>query len=219
MSKNYLISCASSFFTYIDAYVCIFTLNRQTIPCNWHIDKPLQHLPPCWNHVLVLSAPTQKLGQPEQSKTVTLPLFWAVPLLFWESGALGTINEAAPRCATCIRTMNSMINWPICIRHLHHIFDPILSLFCNVKLCQRGNFGPQYPEKYTPHLFHFLENDYLDDKLRFCPKIWNPNSSLHSSKRSYTQFTLTLFIRGFFLRQNQSCRLSYTVTVLVAWGP
>ena len=32
---------------------------------------------------------------------------------------------------------------------------------------------------------------------------------------SYTQFTLTLFIRGFFLRQNQSW-LSYTVTVLVA---
>ena len=36
-----------------------------------------------------------------------------------------------------------------------------------------------------------------------------------SSKRSYTQFTLTLFIRGFFLRQNQSS-LSYTVIVLVA---
>ena len=29
---------------------------------------------------------------------------------------------------------------------------------------------------------------------------------------SYTQFTLTLFIRGFFLRQNQSW-LSYTVTL------
>ena len=40
MSKNYLISCASSFFTYFVTYVCILTLNRQTIPCNWLIDKP-----------------------------------------------------------------------------------------------------------------------------------------------------------------------------------
>ena len=86
-----LISCASSFFTYIDAYVCILTLNRQTIPCNWHIDKPWQHLPLYWNHVSVLSAPTQKLGQ---NSYVTL--FWAVPLLFWESRALGTINGTAP---------------------------------------------------------------------------------------------------------------------------
>ena len=39
---------------------------------------------------------------------------------------------------------------------------------------------------------------------------------LEVSKRSYTQFTLTLFIRGFFLRQNQSW-LSYMVTVLVAY--
>ena len=68
MSKNYLISCASSFSTYIDAYVWILTLNRQTIPCNWQIDKPWQHLPPYWNHVSVLSAPTPKLGQPEQSR-------------------------------------------------------------------------------------------------------------------------------------------------------
>ena len=67
LSKNYIISCASSFFTYRDTYVCILTL-VQTIPCNWHIDKPWQHLPPCWNHVSVLSARTEKLGQPEQSR-------------------------------------------------------------------------------------------------------------------------------------------------------
>ena len=42
----------------------------------------------------------------------------------------------------------------ICIhRPLHHILDPILSLFCNVKLCQRDNFGPQYLEKYEPHYY------------------------------------------------------------------
>ena len=50
--------------------------------------------------------------------------------------------------------------------HLDDIFDPILSLFCNVKLCQRDKYGLQYPEMYKPHLFHFLD-DYLDDKLRF----------------------------------------------------
>ena len=44
--QNYLISCASSFFTYRDTFVCILTLNLQTIPCNWHIDEPWQHLPP-----------------------------------------------------------------------------------------------------------------------------------------------------------------------------
>ena len=64
----------------------------------------------------------------------------------------------------CIRTMDF-------IRHLHHIFDPILSIFCEVKLCQKAKFGPQYLEKYVSHLLHFLENDYLDDKLQFCSKI------------------------------------------------
>ena len=39
-----------------------------------------------------------------------------------------------------------------------------------------------------------------------------------SLKMSYTQFTVTLFIRGLFLRQNQSW-LSYTVTVLVVIYP
>ena len=63
----------------------------------------------------------------------------------------------------CIRTMDFIINC-----HLHHILDPILSLYCNVQPCQRDNFGPQYPGEYEPHLFHFLENDYLDDKLWFC---------------------------------------------------
>ena len=57
------------------------------------------------------------------------------------------------------------------VRYMHHILVPILTLFCNVKLRQRANFGPQYPEKYKPHLSHFLENDYLDDKLRYCSKI------------------------------------------------
>ena len=55
-------------FTYLDTYVCIFTLNRQTIPCNCHIDKPWQDLPLYWNHVSVLSAPIPMLGQPEQSR-------------------------------------------------------------------------------------------------------------------------------------------------------
>ena len=73
--KNYLISCASSFFTYSDTYVCILTL-VQTIPCNWHIDKPWQHLPSYWNHVSVLYCSYSKVGT---ARTVTLPLFWAVP--------------------------------------------------------------------------------------------------------------------------------------------
>ena len=29
----------------------------------------------------------------------------------------------------------------------------------------KGQFGLQYPEKYVAHVFQFLENDYLDDKL------------------------------------------------------
>ena len=52
----------------------------------------------------------------------------------------------------CIRTMDFVIN---CHLHIYSI-----SLFCNY-----ANFGPRYPEKYVPHLFDFLENDYLDDKL------------------------------------------------------
>ena len=39
VTSIYPISCASSFFTYLDTYVCILTLNRRTIPCNWHIDQ------------------------------------------------------------------------------------------------------------------------------------------------------------------------------------
>ena len=34
LGKNYLISCASSYFTYIDAYVCIILTLVQTIPYN-----------------------------------------------------------------------------------------------------------------------------------------------------------------------------------------
>ena len=33
---------------------------------------------------------------------------------------------------------------------------------------------PRDLQRLERHLFHFLENDYLDDKLRFCSKIWNP---------------------------------------------
>ena len=40
-----------------------------------------------------------------------------------------------------------------------------------------------------------------------------------AGKISYTQFTLTLFIRGFFLKQNQSWLSCDTVTVLVAYDP
>ena len=35
--------------------------------------------------------------------------------------------------------------------------------FVTFNFAKRDNFGPQYPEKYWPHLFHFLKNDYLDD--------------------------------------------------------
>ena len=37
----------------------------------------------------------------------------------------------------------------------------------------------QYLQKYVLHLFQFLENDYLDDKLWFCSKIQNPTFWLH----------------------------------------
>ena len=67
-----------------------------------------------------------------------------------------------------------------CICDLYDIFDPILFLFCNVKLyVKEPNFVPRYLQKYVLHLFQFLENDYLDDKLWFCLKIQNPNFSLH----------------------------------------
>ena len=81
--KNYLISRASSFFTYRDTYVCILTLNWVTIPFNWHFDKPWQHLAPYWNHVSVLSASILKSWDSQNSHVI---LFWVVPLLFWESG-------------------------------------------------------------------------------------------------------------------------------------
>ena len=45
------------------------------------------------------------------------------------------------------------------------MFDPILFLFCNIKLSQKENFGPRYPEKYVPHLFNFLKNYFWHDKL------------------------------------------------------
>ena len=53
MSKNYLISCASSFFTYIDAYVYILTLNRQILK------------PPVLGHsITVLSTRNNKWSSP-----------------------------------------------------------------------------------------------------------------------------------------------------------
>ena len=70
-------------------------------------------------------------------------------------------------------------NCPFELRHLYHIFDPILFVFCNVKLCQRDNFGPRYLEKYVPHLFNFLEND--NSNLQYCSKLWNPNFGLENS--------------------------------------
>ena len=89
MSKNYLISCASSFFTYRDAYVCILTL-VQTIPCNWQtVATPSAILKPRVSSVCSDS----KVGTVQNSHVT---LFWTVPLLFWESGALRTINGAAP---------------------------------------------------------------------------------------------------------------------------
>ena len=75
MSKNYLISCASSFFTYLHTYVCILTLNRQTIPCN--VATPSAILKPRVSSVCSYS----KVGT-------------TVPLLFWEFRVLGTINGA-----------------------------------------------------------------------------------------------------------------------------
>ena len=86
-------------FHIFNADICVHTLNRQTIPCNWHIDKPCSNT---FRHikkkVSVLSAPTQKLGQNSKVGTVQnshVTLFWAVPLLSRETGALGTINGAA----------------------------------------------------------------------------------------------------------------------------
>ena len=37
---------------------------------------------------------------------------------------------------------------------------------------QRGKFVPQYPQKFPhePYLFHFLDNDYLDDNFNFVKK-------------------------------------------------
>ena len=70
MSKDHLISCASSLFTYLHTYVCILTLNRQTILSNWDIDKQWQHLPQYWNHVSALSALLKRWdsqNSPEQS--------------------------------------------------------------------------------------------------------------------------------------------------------
>ena len=71
--------------------------------------------------------------------------------------------------------ISSLIAYVIFIRHLHHIFDPIFFLCCNVTRCQWANFRPRYLEKYVPHLFHFLENDYLHNNLQLCSKIWNTN--------------------------------------------
>ena len=65
-SRNCLISCASSFFTYIDAYVCILTLNRQTIPCR--IGTLMNHIETTCQFCL---APTQKSHG--TARTVTLP--------------------------------------------------------------------------------------------------------------------------------------------------
>ena len=60
MSKNYLISCASSFFTYIDAYVYILTLNRQILK------------PPVLGHsITVLSTRNNKWSSPPPSHTHT----------------------------------------------------------------------------------------------------------------------------------------------------
>ena len=33
--------------------------------------------------------------------------------------------------------------------------NPIISLFCDVKLSQSDNFGPEYLEKYESNLFIF----------------------------------------------------------------
>ena len=41
----------------------------------------------------------------------------------------------------------------------------ICSVCCNVKLHQEFNFGTQYLEKYTPHLFYFLEIGSLNYEL------------------------------------------------------
>ena len=40
---------------------------------------------------------------------------------------------------------------------------PFFPYFVTFNSAKRDNFGPQCPEKYGPHLFHFLKNDYLDD--------------------------------------------------------
>ena len=98
------------------------------------------------------------------------------------------------RCAI----MHKNNGFTIFAYHLHHILDPILSLFCNVKLCQRDNFGPQYAEKYVPHLFHFLDNDYLDDKL--CHLNFSLHKHFKKDKSIYkTQVVIDYFFFNFLV--------------------
>ena len=55
-------------------------------------------------------------------------------------------------CRYATMDKNKWIQSTFCIRHLHYIFDPILSLFCNVKVCQRDNLL----KKYEILIFYFI---------------------------------------------------------------
>ena len=88
-------------------------------------------------------------------------------------------------CTTCKRTMDFFINFPSAyVIWLIPFFSYCVTLNYTTVYVQYAkgttlDLQCRYLKKYVPHLFHFLDNDYLHDKLQFCSKIWNPNFSLH----------------------------------------
>ena len=210
MSKNYLISCASSFSTYIDAYVWILTLNRQTIPCNWQIDKPWQHLPPYWNHVSVLSAPTPKLGQPEQSRYPVLG-----------------------RSITVLRIRSTRNNkWSSPSRERENKNTNTTVITCASDTCKHcmyqewGFFWTTSPHLTSPHLTSLhLTSPHITSPNLTSPHLTSPHfTSLHLTSphlgRELSRADLTNFLWRVF--SPLSLRKSSTVSMLVSfsnWRP
>ena len=132
--------------------MCILTLNRQIIPCNWHVDKPWQHLPPYWNQfgLLLACAPdhtrfvyvwsgaqaslllAQKVRTARTVENNHVTLFWAVPL----------------RTVLRIRSTHAQMTL-INLRHLFSMFMPRKShKQCWIKVArgqgQMKNAGPYF---------------------------------------------------------------------------
>ena len=72
----------------------------------------------------------------------------------------------------CIRTMYFSINDPTAYVICSTYSIPVFPYFVKLR-------SHLWHEKYISHSFHFLENDYLHEKLQCCLKIWNQNFSLH----------------------------------------